>query len=420
MERREPQGGTRVALQARRMKPRVRSLTLALLSLTATACGSGSAHVAAASSSSAASSGTGGAGGGTGSGGAGGSFAVAPHEPFPAVTDHGGPVLAAPTLITVTFSGYAYDAEADAFDQWIATSDWLAQTGADYGVGKGSWLKHVTLADAAPATLDYADVGPLLEPRFADATLPDPATLTDALYLVHFPPSSMLTFFGQPSCTPMGDLGGFHGEAVHGATRYAFAALPQCGTDATELAGLEESSAHEMIEAATDPYPFSAPAWGLLDLTSPWPNACNGEVGDLCQLLAPIVVDGHHVPRIWSNSGAEAGDPCVPAAAPPYFNASASPSEVVKVAAGGSAQFEVKAWSTEPMPAWSLQTVAYGDFATTPSLGATTIANGGTTTLTLHVPASAKSGQQGDVLLWSIADLAGGRYNFWPAVVEVQ
>src|SRR6185369_15916181 len=132
---------------------------------------------------------------------------------------------------------------------------------------------------------------------------------------------TMVTFFGASDCVMGSDLGGFHGEAVHGATKYAFAVLPQCGTDSGELAALEESSAHEIIEAASDPFPFTDPGWGILELSSPWAAAINGEVADLCQFLAPIVIDGHSVPRSYTNTGVMNGDPCVPAAAPPYFNA---------------------------------------------------------------------------------------------------
>jgi hypothetical protein len=385
-----------------------------------TACGGGPADTSGTSSTSTSSTTTSSVGGAGGAGGAGGSFVVGPHEAFPAVKSYGGPTLATPTIVTVTYTGYAFDAESDAFDQWIATSDWLAETGADYGVGKGSWLKHVTLSDTPPATLDIDGVGPLLEPRFADGTLPDPATLTDPLYVVRFPPESMLTFFGMSSCVPGEDLGGFHGEATHAGTKYAFAALPQCGTGTNELAGLEESSGHEIIEAATDPFPFTDPGWALLDLANPWPIAVNGEVGDLCQFLAPVVISGHHVPRSWSNTGAKAGNPCVPADAPPYFNASTTPNKIVKVAAGGETSFEVKAWSTEPMPAWKLSTVDYGDFMTTPTLATNMIANGESTMLTLHVPAGTAAGKYGLVLLWSVADLKAGRYNFWPVVVESQ
>jgi hypothetical protein len=408
------------------MNNRVASLTTTFVSLALAGCGGGSPHGGPTSTSSmsstsstSTSAGTGGAGGAASTGGAGG-FMSAKHEPFPVVKNYGGPSLTTPTIVTVTFTGYAYDTQADAFDQWVATSDWLAQAGADYGVGKGSWYGHVTLSTTPPATLDYTGFGALLDPSFADATLPDPATLTDPIYVVRFPPATTLTFFGGGACVPGQDIGGFHGEATHGATKYALAALPQCGADAMVWSGIETSSGHEIIEAAADPFPFTDTGWALLDVGDPWPLALNEEIGDLCQFIPSIVVDGHHVPRIWSNTAAMAGDPCVPAAPPPYFNASVSPSQVVSVAAGQSADFTVEAWSTAPLAPWTLQTVAYGDFNATPKLGATQIANGGTTTLTLSVPAGTPSGKAGLVLLYSIVDLKAGKYTYWPAVVQSQ
>src|SRR5262249_13816584 len=104
--------------------------------------------------------GGGGAGGQTGPGGSGGGdggFETAPHQPFPRVSASGGPVLAHPNIVTVTFAGYEHEAEVQAFDTWIATSAWLTTTGADYGVAAGVHVTSVVLQEPAPATASDDD-----------------------------------------------------------------------------------------------------------------------------------------------------------------------------------------------------------------------------------------------------------------------
>jgi hypothetical protein len=71
-----------------------------------------------------------------------------------------------------------------------------------------------------------------------------------------------------------------------------------------------------------------------------------------------------------------------------------------------------------PIAPWSLELVIWGDFKLTAALSAKSIQNGETVTLDLTVPAGTPAGQQGNVLVYSIRDLAAGDYNSWPIVVD--
>ncbi len=403
-------------------------LSVASLSCLALACGGVENQPTSSSSSTSSSSGQGGGGGaggavtgGGGSGGAGG-FETAPHQPFPTVSAFGGPVLAHPNIVTVTFAGYEHEAEVQAFDTWIATSDWLTTTGADYGVSAGAHVTSVVLAEAAPATATDDDSSTLLVARIQDGTLPDPATLENPYYVLYYPNSTVVSDFnGAPSCTIDNTAGGYHWESAWLGTRFSYGVLPTCSTDPNKAIGyIETSSGHELIEASTDPFPETATGWVFYDPTSLW-SALPGEVGDLCEFESGATYGNFQVPRVWSNSAAMAGvDPCIPAAkGQPLYDVTATPTMVPTVQPGSSQTFELTGWSTEDIPAWKLEAVAWGyGFTPTVSLEKATIKNGETIKATLTVPANAPAQSQGQAMIYSIRDLAAGEYNQWPITVR--
>jgi hypothetical protein len=84
---------------------------------------------------------------------------------------------------------------------------------------------------------------------------------------------------------------------------------------------------HELVETATDPFPFSNPAYQLEDRADiVWTVITGGEVGDMCAFND----DAYYVPpgskymvqRTWSNAAAKlTHNPCVPhTTTAPYFN----------------------------------------------------------------------------------------------------
>jgi hypothetical protein len=183
------------------------------------------------------------------------------------------------------------------------------------------------------------------------------------------------------------------------------------------------TAAHELIESATDPYEPAADEGWYVDqaLPDPW-YLIAGEVADLCDGEDLIKSGSFTVQRSYSNTAAAAGkNPCVPEDPDDRWNdVSASPATVPTIPAGGTATFTLTGWSTAEVPDWELSeyTADYSDLQDTdmnPTFSAKTINNGKTVTLTLHAPATAKSGQLGGIYV-----LSGKQMRPWPVGFQVQ
>ncbi|MHB8420547.1 MAG: hypothetical protein ACYDCL_20935 [Myxococcales bacterium] len=352
-------------------------------------------------------------------GGADGGFHTAAHGAFPQATDAGGPVLVHPSLVTVTFPGYALQQQVQAYGTFVAGSDWLTAIGKDYGVGGGT-SAQVVLPSAAPSSLTDGDVEQLLQARIADRTLPAPTAAT--LYLVYIPVGTNETdFAGYDDCgAAQGHIvGGYHWESTARGTPFAYAVVSSC--QGQSLADLELAASHEIAEAATDPFPASNPAWGIADPKNPW-RYDNSELADLC-VLQTVTEQGNTLSRVWSNSAAAASlDPCqpVPAGALPYFNASLAPATLQTAPAGGTVTYQLTGWSLGPVPDWGLSVVLspYATFAPATALDRGTLNNGETATLTVIIPPGAASGGQAGLLVYS--ELQAGESAYWLAAVQVQ
>lgn len=347
----------------------------------------------------------------------------ADHEPFPRVTSAGGPVLAHADIVTIAFGGDAHESLVNEYVSWIVTSSWLSLVGKDYGVGAGTHSTHVVLTESAPSVAKTEDTQALLVRLMAAGTLPKPGP--DTLFFVLYPATTTVSNFeGRPNCAvgPSGEptVGGYHWEHTIDGNRFPFVVLPTCSSGMNAQIYMEASASHEIIEAATDPFPVTAPGYGLANLQSGW-SALVGEVADLCQLLTWTNYGGHWVHPSWSSSAAlSGGNPCVPQAAmDPYYNASLTPSDVLHVRAGDSVTLKVRGWSTAPMKRWSLSASAYGDFEPTLSLSQSSINNGESATLTIRVPPGQKPGATASVLLMSTRSMPNRDFNYWPTSVIV-
>jgi hypothetical protein len=86
------------------------------------------------------------------------------------------------------------------------------------------------------------------------------------------------------------------------------------------LDALTIGTSHELIEAATDPHPYSEPAYDSIEGNhAEWAEAADvTELADLCQDTQNpewLPLDGgkYNVARVWSNAALKAGlNPCVP------------------------------------------------------------------------------------------------------------
>jgi hypothetical protein len=365
-------------------------------------------------------------GGGSVGGGSvgGGSVDAGSRTPFPVVSGPGilGSV-AAPRVVTITFSDDSNAATLQAFDDWLVTSSWLATVGADYGVGLGS-NQNFPLSDTSQSSLaDGGRVQGFLQTKIADGTLPAPQNLPDGglestIYVIYYPASG-------PTAVPSGS-GGYHacasvgGEGSHNTARFNFAVVQDSTLPILEVAG-----SHELIEAATDPC-----GWGGYSATnngSAW-TLLGAEVGDLCysQFLQDSAT-GYWVQRTWSTSAAAAFiDPCVPGGASDYANVSPSSNLVLHVAAGQSSSIALTGWSSVARAPWNISASWSPQFAPglvlgagqafdpQPTLSAGQLGDGQDVTLTLSVPQGVAPGSWGVVLVNSASD------GIWPIEIVAQ
>lgn len=327
------------------------------------------------------------------------SFATAPHTPLPLLDRHDSYVLHHPKLVTITYSNYAAASQVEQFGDEVVASDWFTNAGREYGVGAATHEAKVHLGPA-PATLKDTDLEALMHTLVTNRTVPTPpATGSEYLYMIYIPPSVTLDASLQ-------GFYGYHQDTVLNGTRFAFAVILD---DGSGIDTTTSTAAHELIEAATDPYFDSGQLGWYIDppASDPW-YLIEGEIADVCDGEALIRSGNFAVQRTWSNVAAAAGQsPCVPYDPDSvWMDVSADPPTMPTVPRGGTATFTLTGWSTQPVDDWTLDeyTADFSDFLDTemtPQFSSNTINNGKTVTLTLHVPATAQSGKSGGIYVLS-------------------
>jgi hypothetical protein len=331
--------------------------------------------------------------GGEPSSSGGGPFSEAAHSPLPQLKYQGGLLLAAPEIVTVTFAGDANADALEAFDDDIVASAWWKTVtsgfcdGGGTCVGTGSSGGHVRLT--TPPATSYTDAtagGPstlqlFLSDQIGAGLLPP--TGTNTLYVIYFPGSTGITLSegGAQTATSCREFNGYHNAILaQGAPGIPYVVVPECapeqGSNLDALQALTFAASHEILEGATDPFQTTltpgqqTPTLGYyLDLNDNtvlgWDLLAGGEAGDLCVDVTGLhqdeaTADGYTVQRIWSNANAAKGiDPCSPTPAGDiYFNvAPEGSSSFIVLDVGGTATFEVDGFSTEAIPAWTLEGV---------------------------------------------------------------
>ena len=334
--------------------------------------------------------GTGGTGpsndaGGTSDAGA-GSFDVAPHPPLPQVADYGGPVLSAPKVLPIVFSGDSQVASINAFLAEVAASAYWQQTTSEYGVGALTVLPAVTLP-APPASITDAALKSDIVVNTTGTSPPWGPPDPSVIYLFALPQGTSVTAANQACCA---NFAGYHDETMSGPAMVPYAVACVCPNDFPGWNTLDVRTAtmsHELVEAATDPFPRSAPALHTADAADvAWTIITEGELADMCAVApdAFILPPGakYVVQRTWSNAAASLGQqPCVPAPkAPPYFNSvpvldlvpfGGRQTRGVQIPVGQSRTVALDLFSVGPTPkSWILTLYNYEDFfGGTPSLG---------------------------------------------------
>ena len=255
----------------------------------------------------------------------------APHAPLPQVGNHGGPRLQSPRLTSVTFGGDALAPELETFLNGVIASSWWGPAVSDYGIGSGLVMPPVRLTEVPPQQIDDSEIQQWLieklngqHPEFGR---PD----GNSLYLLYYPTSTLITYGTYQGCV---DFGGYHSSVVLPAgLEVAYAVMARCADNPLDPAlsvfeTVTVVASHEIVEAASDAHPDSAPAFSDVDVDNRgWEGSTGTEVADLCSFLPgadyTFADFPFRVQRSWSNTAAKAGrDPCQPA--PPgevYFNA---------------------------------------------------------------------------------------------------
>lgn len=362
----------------------------------------------------------------------------APRPRSPQVVYAGGPVLVAPKLVPVFFSNddatqaatlAAFDAELGATHYWSATT-------SEFGVGAASALAPVTSPDVATGTIDDASIQKWLVAQIKAQALPAPDP--DTLYVLHYPMSMTIVLQGSTSCRA---FGGYHSEfRLANGTRSAYAVIPRCQPQGqgTELDLETVAESHELVEASTDPFPFTAPGWAVTDTAHGyWAAALSGsELGDLCAQDPAAQVKFAELPymvqRSWSNASVKAGrDPCVPELpGEVFFNAvpelddalpfayGPQPTTVlgVQVPPHGSRTIAVDLYSeADPGGPWTVDVRSGSSFMGGPgsytyALSAPTGRNGDQLQLTITPSASASPGQAD---IFYVISTLGPKTHYW-------
>jgi hypothetical protein len=392
--------------------------------------------------------------------------------PFAAavVPDRKPPNQSSPTLVVITPSNYTTVdgtdtvANLQAFGSAMAQSSVWAAVSNEYSLGTLTAAPPVNgtsfVASNPSAGLTRADVGTYVTGLVSSHAVPAPNGNTT--YLVYVPQTVSLdqTDWEGNSC-------GYNLGYPNDTKRDEMAIVRPClpGDNDTVMGVMGQTASHEIVEAATVGYGFMLGANALsspvkfyngvpepLTIWGTW-NGGNVQLGDLCEgtrMQQTLGGQTWEFQRMFSNAAAQAGgDPCVPAAANPYFGVS-TPQQWFAVTPGGSVEIPITGWSVAPIAAdWFLNDeIIYspvggqlnfeGDICSPlgtgqgPGTGCHThplMNNATTATITVTAPASAC---QGDYLVFTVRSfeedqgvncnpaLSNDAYHQWPVGVYLQ
>lgn len=357
--------------------------------------------------------GTSGAAGAGTSGAAGASaFVAAPHlDPTP-IPKQPGSVLHDAKVVSITWAGDP-DTQGylDVLDA-LAASDWAKAVDADYGTGTITHLTNVVISAPPPASTSVSKTIAFIDQSVADGTLPKSPDAQPYLYFVMYPKQTQISFVGGGNC----DYVAWHQDTQQGNV---FAIYPEACTSVPigdgKTSRREMNISHELVESLTDPFVLTKPAWFFgMNVIDTFGTVDGGEVADLC--FDEAALEGTHTfSRFWSNSQIAAHrNGCAPYAAGQVgFNVSPPNKNILHGKPGTTITVPLTGWSEADIGSWTLKPQwYYGDFDPKPSVDVTTLTNGGSATLTLTIPATAKASMQSHVILYSF--LTTSDYHIWP------
>lgn len=331
-------------------------------------------------------------------------FAPAPHAPLPVVFPHTGTVLSAMQLVTITYAGYGAASDVVAFGDALVASSWYKAAGAEYGVSPATHRQQAVLA-APQEALDRDHIEAQITDLITTGGVPapDPAA-NQLLYLLYVPHS-----LAGPG---LAGVGGYHDMLTFEGVRFPIAVVIDDGTGLTTIT---RQAAHQVIDAATNPYlPPHDGYYADPPRTDPW-SLLRREIADLCEGDDDVIEGQFAYPRVYSNTAAAASmTPCIPVRpGDVYYDVSAEPSQIQTIPPGGSFQFQLTGWSTSPLSSWKVRVRVPASSMLSlnqmrPEFSSDMINNGDMVTLTLHAPPDAVPGTTGSLEL-----LSGGNEHLW-------
>jgi hypothetical protein len=352
--------------------------------------------------------GAGGDTGGAGTGGAGGSgFMTAAHTPMPKVISLGGHVIKAPKVQAIIYASDPHAADIEAFLAELAATSFWGQATAEYGVGPLTILPTIKRPEAPPSNLTDTGLSQELVTNTTGAAPAWGAAKSDTIYL-HILPQGTVIDSGGNCCD---SYDGYHDETKAAGASIAYGVVCSCpGLDGPNVNPLQQvtvAMAHELVEAATDPFPFTDPAYGQTDDPNViWTLITGGETADMCEFdndsFQIPTGSKYMVQKSWSNAAAAAGkEPCVPATdGAPFFGAApVLPDQLkitgvpfktagVKLAKGATATIDIQLYSDQATAPWTVKVYDSNEYL------------GGSPNLDLKLDKS--TGQNGDVLKLTI------------------
>jgi hypothetical protein len=329
---------------------------------------------------------------------------------MPQVLANQGTVIKSPRIVTVTWPAADSNASTwEAFGDAIGGSSYWSATTSEYGVGPATSgaADHVRMVRPLPATMGYFDLqnyvilalgGTLPDAGAPEAGAPD-AGASDAgvdpvwprpsadggadpatIYALFIPSTTTVTDPGSGAsfCTE-GGLG-YHDDVTVNGKEVSYAVTLECTSQTLPM--LEETAAHEYVEAATNPFPQDATHQGYSGFDanhlgwSLYTGAFGNELADACQAWADSYYEEsggfpYWVQRSWSNAKAAAGhDPCVPLPASAYVGVTLFPAQesalTLDLSAAGMGKVTTRGFRAAVGHATTFQVGFYSDAAAGP------------------------------------------------------
>jgi hypothetical protein len=286
------------------------------------------------------------------------------------IVSNGGPIIAAPKIVTVTWNADPNQAALETFGDKLGASSYWKATTAEYGIGAATSgaANHVRISTPPPATQDASLLDAWVVEQLSDTAASGwPPWDASTIYVVYIPTATKLT----PS-------GATHFEVQVGTNPHVpYALIDENGDGAgnggkSSLDVATENAAHEIAEVATNPHLFSD--LGIVGFDAKhvaWQmSISDAELGDICELNSDATFGGgadlpFSLQRLWSNKSAVAGhNPCLPAPPEPYYNVTPLDLETVSVFVDTAATAQ-EGWGYR-IPIGTTKTIKLGFFSDQP------------------------------------------------------